>query len=65
MQLRQLECQNKNKQAVVLGDIYHSASNKNISGKKKKKEIVNKVENGRLEEIYAFSLPAKSLWSYF
>ena len=53
MQLRQLECQNKNTQAVVLGDIYHSASNKNISGKK---EIFNKVKNGRPGEIHAFSL---------
>lgn len=39
MQLGQLECQNKTKHTVVKGSIHHSASNKNISGKKQKYSI--------------------------
>lgn len=58
MQLGQLECQNKTKHTMVKGDITQQA----IKISQEKRETFNKVENGRLEEKCAFSLPVNILF---
>lgn len=60
MQLRQLEYQNKNKQAVRLGDIQHS-----IKIAQGKKEIFNKVEKWQAGRKICFLAPWKTSLEVF